>query len=135
MTSTELTNMGNSADWPLRMALGTIPHGLDVPMPAKGSTPVDYAEALGEAYLSFAKHGHRKNVGHYLTPASIARFMTGCSSYSKRHMRVLDPGSGTGILSAAVCEAASEGGTVKSLHVDAYETEPLLADLTRLLLT
>ena len=53
-------------------------------MPAKGSTPVDYAEALGEAYLSFAKHGHRKNVGHYLTPASIARFMTGCSSYSKR---------------------------------------------------
>ena len=50
-------------------------------------------------------------------------------------MRVLDPGSGTGILSAAVCEASSEGGTVKSLHVDAYETEPLLADLTRLLLT
>ena len=104
-------------------------------MPAKGSTPVDYAEALGEAYLSFTKHNHRKNVGHYLTPASIARFMAGCSSYSERHMRVLDPGSGTGILSAAVCEAASEGGTVKSLHIDAYETEPLLADLTRLVLT
>ena len=103
-------------------------------MPAKGATPIDYAEALGEAYLSFAKHNHRKNVGHYLTPASIARFMAGCSSYSERHMRVLDPGSGTGILSAAVCEAASEGGTVKNLHVDAYETEPLLADLTRLLL-
>ena len=104
-------------------------------MPTKGSTPVDYAGALGEAYLSFAKHRHRKNVGHYLTPASVARFMAGCSSYLERHMRVLDPGSGTGILSAAVCEAASEGGTVKSLHVDAYETEPLLADLTHLLLT
>ena len=117
------------------MPLGAIPHGLDVPMPAKGTTPVDYAEALGEAYLSFAKHNHRKNGGHYQTPASIARFMAGCSSYSERQMRVLDPGSGTGILSAAVCEAASEGGTVKSLHVDAYETEPLLAYLTRLLLT
>ena len=117
------------------MPLGVIPHGLDVPIPAKGSTPVEYAEALGEAYLSFAKHRDRKNVGHYLTPASIARFMAGCSSYSERHMRVLDPGSGTGILSAAVCEAASEGGSVKNLHVDAYETEPLLADLTRLLLT
>ena len=130
----ELT-VPKSAYGPLTMSLGAIPQGLDVPMPAKGSTPVDYAGDLGEAYLSFAKHRHRKNVGHYLTPASIARFMAGCSSYSERHMRVLDPGSGTGILSAAVCEAASEDGIVKSLHVDAYETEPLLADLTRLLLT
>ena len=135
MISTELTNTIDSADGPLRMPLGATPHGLDVPMPAKGSTPVDYAETLGEAYLSFAKHNHRKNGGHYQTPASIARFMAGCSSYSERHMRVLDPGSGTGILSAAVCEAASEGGTVKSLHVDAYETEPLLAYLTGLVLT
>ena len=117
------------------MPLGTFPRGLDVPMPAKGSTPVEYAEALGEAYLSFTKHAHRKNVGHYLTPATIARFMAGCSSYSERHLRVLDPGSGTGILSTAVCEASSEGGTVKSLHVDAYETDPVLAGLTRLVLT
>ena len=50
-------------------------------------------------------------------------------------MRVLDPGSGTGILSAAVCEAASRSGTVKTLHVDAYETDRLLAALSRLLLS
>ena len=117
------------------MPLGTFPHRLNVPTPARDSTPVDYAEALGEAHLSFAKHDLRKNVGHYLTPATIARFMADCSSYSEPHMRVLDPGSGTGILSAAVCEAASGSGTVNSLHVDAYETDPLLADLTRLVLT
>ena len=42
----------------------------------KGTTPVDYAEALGEAYLSFAKHNHRKNGGHYQTPAypALRRF-------------------------------------------------------------
>ena len=135
MTTIEFTDMNSSTEEPLTIPLGEFPPGLSVPMPAEGSTPVDYAEALGEAYLSFAKHGHRKNSGHYLTPSSIARFMAGCSSYSERHMRVLDPGSGTGILSAAVCEAASEGGTVRSLHVDAYETDPLLVDLTRLLLT
>ena len=117
------------------MPLGALPPGLNVPMPAENSSPVDYAEALGEAYLSFAKHNHRKNGGHYQTPASIARFMADCSSYSEPYMRVLDPGSGTGILSAAVCEAACGGGTVKSLHVDAYETDPLLAGLTRLVLT
>ena len=117
------------------MPLGTFPRGLNVPPPAKNSTPVDYAEALGETYLSFSKHNHRKSVGHYLTPATIARFMADCSSYSEPYMRVLDPGSGTGILSAAACEAASGGGTVKSLHVDAYETDPVLAGLTRLVLT
>ena len=116
------------------MPLGVFPPGLNVPMPAENSSPVDYAEALGEAYLSFANLNHRKKGGHYLTPASIARFMADCSSYSEPYMRVLDPGSGTGILSAAVCEAASGGGTVKSLHVDAYETEPLLAGLTHLVL-
>ena len=117
------------------MPLGTFPHGLNVPPPGKDSTPVDYAEALGETYLSFSKHNHRKNVGHYLTPSTIARFMADCSSYSEPHMRVLDPGSGTGILSAAVCEAASGAGTVKRLHVDAYETDPVLAGLARLVLT
>ena len=60
--------MSDLADGHLTMPLGAIPHGLDVPMPTKGSTPVDYAEALGEAYLSFAKHRHRKNVGLFLPP-------------------------------------------------------------------
>ena len=114
--------------------LGTFPPGLNVPVPAEGHGPLEYAEALGEAYLSFSRHHHRKNGGHYLTPAAIARFMAGHSSYSEAHMRVLDPGSGTGILSAAVCEAASRSGTVKSLHVDAYEIEQSLAGLTRLVL-
>ena len=100
-------------------------------MNAAGSTPVEYAETLGEAYLSFARRKYRRSVGHYLTPAAVARFMADCSAYSVQHMRVLDPGSGSGILSAAVCEAVAGQGNVESLHVDAYETEPLLADLTR----
>ena len=124
MTMTELPDMSASAEGPRTMPLGAFPRGLNVHMPAENSSPVDYAEALGEAYLSFAKHIHRKNGGHYLTPATIARFMANCSSYSEPHMRVLDPGSGTGILSAAVCEAASQGGTVNRLHVDAYENRP-----------
>ena len=57
------------------------------------------------------------------------------SPMPNRNMRVLDPGSGTGILSAAVCEAACRSGTVKTLHVDAYETDRLLAALSRLVLS
>ena len=114
--------------------LGAFPAGLSVPVPDDSSSPLGYAEAVGEAYLSFSGHNQRKNGGHYLTPAAIARFMAAHSSYSRPGMRVLDPGSGTGILSAAVCEAARLCGTVKTIHVDAYETDPVLAALCRLVL-
>ena len=106
----------------------------DIPLPVTDSTPVAYAETLGEAYLSFAKHQHRKKTGHYLTPASIARFMAACATYSAPHLRVLDPGSGTGILTASVCEAVARSKTVQRLHVDAYETDPRLSNLTHRLL-
>ena len=115
--------------------IDAFPLGLNVPVPTDGHGPLEYAEALGETYLSSSGHNHRKNVGHYLTPAAIARFMAEHSSYSEPHMRVLDPGSGTGILSAAVCEAASRSGTVKSLHIDAYEIEQSLAGFSRLVLS
>ena len=104
MKPTKLTSKGVLADWPLKMPLGALPRGMNVPLPAEGTTPVEYAELLGESYLAFAKQDERKNVGHYLTPASVANFMAGCAVYSKTVVRILDPGSGTGILSAAVCE-------------------------------
>ncbi|MCY4109319.1 MAG: Eco57I restriction-modification methylase domain-containing protein, partial [Chloroflexi bacterium] len=114
---------------------GAFPAGLNIPVANEGFRPLEYAEALGEAYLAFSKSNHRKKGGHYLTPASVARFMAGLSSYSEPRMRVLDPGSGTGILSAAVCEAACRSGTLKTLHVDAFETDSLLAGLCRLALS
>ena len=109
---------------------------LELPPPvATGSlTPLEYAETLGEAYLSRYKHNHRKIGAHYLTPVTIARFMAEHFTYSKPHIRVLDPGSGTGSLFAAVCEAAARSGAVKTLHVDAFEIDSLLAGLSRLVL-
>ena len=135
MPRIELTDMRASTEATTTTPLGAFPPGLNVPVPTEGHGPLAYAEALGEAYLSSSGHNHRKNGGHYLTPAAIARFMAGHSPYSESHMRVLDPGSGTGILSAAVCEAASRGGRVKSLHVDAYEIEQSLSGLSRLVLS
>ena len=116
MTTTETTGVRAWRDGAISIPLGALPPDLSVPVPTDGSTPVEYAEASGEAYLSFSKHNHLKKGGHYFTPGALARFIVDCSVYSKPHLRVLDPGSGTGILYAAVCEAACEG-IVKSLHV------------------
>ena len=135
MTLIEPIDMSASSEVATTIPLGAFPAGLNVPVPGEGSNPLEYAEALGGAYVSFSRHDHRKNGGHYLTPAAVARFMAGHSPYCEPHMRVLDPGSGTGILSAAVCEAAYRSGTVKTLHVDAYETDRLLAALSLLVLS
>ena len=48
MTTTGLTDMSNLADRPTAVPLGVFPPELRVPMPAKGSKPVDYAEAFGD---------------------------------------------------------------------------------------
>ena len=134
MTATKRAGKSIPAEWHFEVPLGLLPPGLKTPSPTQGTTPVDYAEALGEAFLAFAEQDQRKNVGHYLTPVSIARFMADGVPYSQPDLRVLDPGSGTGILSAAVCEAACNSGTVESLHLDACESHSLLAELTRLVL-
>ena len=105
-----------SAEGATTISLGVFPPGLNVSLPTEGHGPLEYAEALGEAYLSFSRHHHRKSGGHYLTPPDIARFMAGHSSYSEPHMRILDPGSGTGILSAAVREKLAEVGVPITEH-------------------
>ena len=118
----------------LKTPPGALLEGLIVPIPKSGCTPVAYAEAIGDAYVSSSKRNYRKSGGHYITPVAVARFMADSFPLSGPHARVLDPGSGTGILSAATCEAASNRDSIKSLHVDAYETDPLLARFTSLTL-
>ena len=134
MATPEPINERGSENGALAVSAGWLPKGLNVPPPTEYSTPARYAEVLGEVYLASAEQGHRRDAGHYQTPVTVARFMAGCCAYSIPHLRVLDPGSGAGILSASVCEAASNGGTVGSIHVDAYETDSVLAKLTHLVL-
>ncbi len=107
-----------------------LPPGFGLANAAEDASPVEYAEAVGRSYFSFIRHEHRKSGGQYQTPAAIAKFMARFPSNWESHMRVLDPGSGVGILSAAICEEASVREVVESLHIDAYETDAVLAEIT-----
>ena len=82
MTVTGSPGIGPSAEGVPTTQLRSLPPELNVFVNAAGSTPVEYAETLGEAYLSFARRKYRRSVGHYLTPAAVARFMADCSAYS-----------------------------------------------------
>ena len=96
--------------WPLNAPLGLLPQGMDIPLPTEDTTPVRYAEIVGDAYLAFVSIEDRKKGGYYLTPGNVARFMAERASCAGPGLHVLDPGSGTGILGAAVCEMASTAG-------------------------
>ena len=71
----------------------------------------------------------RAQLGQYMTPAPIARFMANLfSAETQREMRVLDPGAGVGALSAALAERLC-AAAVKPRLVEfvCYEIDPVLS--------
>lgn len=98
------------------------------PLPCEGERPTNYAERLGQWYAASASSSHRKEVGQYFTPASVAEFMAGLYKSAGDTVRVLDPGAGVGILSSAVCESlATRQVKPVRIELEAYESDPALA--------
>lgn len=100
-----------------------------VPLPSISTPqPAEYAAQLYTDYLAHAAMDTRRTFGQFFTPVAVARFMARLATSSLDHseVRLLEPGAGTGVLTAAVCEQLPS--TVESVHIDAYELHPDLAD-------
>lgn len=66
----------------------------------------------------------QSELGQFLTPAPIARFMAGRFSNLTNHIHLLDPGAGVGTLTAAFVERLlSNPHHTKSCFITAYEVE------------
>jgi adenine-specific DNA-methyltransferase len=52
--------------------------------------------------------------------------MAGLIEFPQRSVRILDPGAGSGILSAAVCERVLQLRTKRHIHLELYETDASL---------
>jgi adenine-specific DNA-methyltransferase len=66
----------------------------------------------------------RSELGQFLTPAPIARFMAGQFSHLAGHINLLDPGAGVGSLTAAFVEQLLVNPKpVESCFITAYEVE------------
>ena len=65
----------------------------------------------------------RKAKGQFFTPPGVARFMAGLFRAFPREVRVLDPGAGTGCLTAAVCERVLELRSQRHLEAHLFETD------------
>lgn len=89
---------------------------MHLPQPLSDESPTAYAHRVGLWYLSWTKPD--KTLGQYFTPPSTAHFMAQHLPKSVQCMHLLDPGSGLGILSCAVCEASMGDITLEAFEVD-----------------
>jgi len=74
----------------------------------------------------------RSDLGQYMTPAPIARFMTSLFEDMSGEVRLLDPGAGVGSLTAAFVERiCATAAKPRSVSLTAYEIEPVLSGYLR----
>jgi adenine-specific DNA-methyltransferase len=71
------------------------------------------------------QRAERSEIGQFLTPGAIARFMASMFTPNRRdHIRILDAGAGAGVLFSVFVETlVSEGGPPLSIKVVAYEND------------
>ena len=77
-------------------------------------------------FLELMPKNKRKKKGQFFTSMETARYMAGMFNVASlpQHVQVLDPGAGSGILSAAMVERLNECEGLQSIHLTCYETDP-----------
>lgn len=85
---------------------------------------LDYIEELTIKYLEIFPKTERKKYGQFFTSKETARFMAELFDVpaDKSEIAILDPGSGSGILSAALIERLQKYINIKKISLVCYET-------------
>ena len=83
---------------------------------------VDIVARKTSEYTESVPKSERKEIGQFFTPPETARQMAGYLRNSSEEISILDPGAGTGILTAAALEKVLEGGRVRKISADLFET-------------
>lgn len=74
-------------------------------------------------YLEQMPKAKRKAIGQFFTSVETARYMASMfAAPRKANLSILDPGSGSGILTAAIIDRLQNDSVVKHIHVTCYET-------------
>ena len=119
-------------DW----GVGELPSAsFAVPAPRKGERPAVYADRIGEWYAASKSDQHRKEHGLFLTPVPVAEFMAGRIRAGRRHLRILDPAAGAGVLCCAAAETlVSRNPKPGTIELVAHEVDgDLIAPLRSVL--
>jgi len=82
---------------------------------------LEYADRLSELYAITYDAEKRKKMGQVFTPGGVSRFMANLFEIRHDTIRILDPGAGTGVLTAAFCERILNINKIVNLTMDVYE--------------
>jgi len=107
---------------------------MEIPERAKQEGLVGYAERLSESYARSYDAKIRKQKGQIFTPKQVSTFMANLFEIRHDTIRLLDPGAGTGILTATFCERILKTDKAVNLTVDAYENNPNVVSLLKTIL-
>lgn len=82
-------------------------------------------------YIEKMPKEQRKQYGQFFTSKETAQFMASLFTIPENTdtISVLDPGAGSGILSAALVERISTCNGVKEIHLTCYETDDNIVEL------
>ena len=84
-----------------------------------------------EKYTLSQSKGTRKAKGQFFTPASIASFMGTRASVISKHISILEPGAGNGLLTASLVKYYIEYGLCRSFSVIFIENDPDILHVLR----
>jgi len=101
---------------------------IQVAAPSAGSGLVERVDLYRVSAGRELDPARRAELGQFLTPPPVARFMAALFSDSRDAVRLLDAGAGVGTLTAAFVEDACDR-TIRPRRIEAtaYELDPLLA--------
>lgn len=80
-----------------------------------------------QSFNAMTSRSDRSEIGQFLTPASIAEFMSSLFEPREKEVRILDPGAGAGILFAAcIKKLLLQKKHPSSIEIVAYETDQII---------
>ncbi|NJD77273.1 MAG: hypothetical protein FIB08_09295 [Candidatus Methanoperedens sp.] len=107
---------------------------MKLPERGKQEGLVKYAQRLSELYSRAHSIEIRKQRGQFFTPEQVSTFMASLFEIRQDTIRLLDPGAGTGILTAAFCERLLKNDNIVNLTMDVYENDRNLLPFLKMVL-
>ena len=104
---------------------------MQIPDIGESETPSEYSGRLADWYAANFDLNLRKTRGQIFTPTQIGKFMSGLLEVKDGIIRLLDPGAGTGVLTASFCEQLFSTEQQFTVDIDLYENNPELAEILK----
>ena len=94
---------------------------------------LDYVINSTAQYMEHIPKKQRKSYGQFFTSKETAQFMAGLFNVpaDKTEIAILDPGAGSGILSAALIERLQSVPVLQKIHLTCYETDEKIIQLLK----